>query len=75
VKDAAVTVSSRGLRLARSLRTERYRYTWWRPDAAELYDHQTDPAERHNLAGLARHQATVAALRRQLEEQAGGRLW
>jgi len=75
VKDAAVTVSSRGLRLARSLRTDRYRYTWWRPDAAELYDHQADPAERHNLAGLARHQATVAALRRRLEEQAGGRLW
>jgi iduronate 2-sulfatase len=75
VKEAAVTVSSRGRRLARSLRTDRYRYTWWRPDAAELYDHQTDPDERHNLAAQARHKDTVTALRRQLEQQAGGALW
>jgi len=75
VKEAAVTVSSRGLRLARSLRTSRWRYTWWRPDAAELYDHQQDPDEVHNLAADARQRATVATLRQKLEQLAGGRLW
>ncbi len=37
-----------------SIRTERYRYTFWGPegaDGAELYDHQQDPDELRNLAG------------------------
>ena len=39
-----------------SLRTDRYRYTEWRDwktgtiVAQELYDHQTDPGENHNIA-------------------------
>ena len=35
-----------------SVRTERYRYTEWDEGrrGRQLYDHQTDPAEEHNLA-------------------------
>jgi uncharacterized sulfatase len=34
-----------------TMRTERYRYTeWGKPELIELYDHQTDPLEHHNLA-------------------------
>ena len=35
-----------------SVRTERYRYTEWGPGGSlgvELYDHQDDPQEMHNL--------------------------
>ena len=73
-KEAAFTVSSRGQRLARSVRTARWRYTWWRPDAAELYDHQADPDEYHNLANDPRQRDTVARLKRVIEEAAGERL-
>ena len=34
-----------------SLRTERWRYTSY-PDGEELYDHDNDPNEWHNLAGV-----------------------
>jgi uncharacterized sulfatase len=73
-KEAAFTVSSRGRRLARSVRTARWRYTWWRPDAAELYDHQADPDEYRNLAADPRQRDTVARLKRMIEEAAGERL-
>jgi uncharacterized sulfatase len=73
-KDAVFSVSSRGRRLARSVRTAQYRYTWWRPDAAELYDHAADPEEIRNLAGQARHRDTVSRLKRVIEDSAGTKL-
>jgi len=74
VKEAAFTVSSRGRRLGRSVRTTRYRYTWWRPDAAELYDHESDPGEHRNLIRDPRQRETVARLKRIIEEGAGEKL-
>jgi uncharacterized sulfatase len=74
VKEAALTVSSRGRRLGRSVRTARFRYTWWRPDAAELYDHQGDPGEHRNLARDPRQRETVARLKRLIEDGAGEKL-
>jgi choline-sulfatase len=55
-----------------SLRTLRYRYTEWGPegrDGAELYDHQSDPAEMVNLAGRASHRETAAELARLLRDR------
>lgn len=51
-----------------SVRTERWRYTEWDGGkvAAELYDHDSDPGEYHNLAGDAKHAETVAAMKRLL---------
>jgi arylsulfatase A-like enzyme len=45
-----------------SVRTERYRYTHYRDGDEELYDHQTDPDEYHNLAGDAKYQSVKADL-------------
>jgi iduronate 2-sulfatase len=48
-----------------TLRTDRYRFTEWGPEGsegAELYDHQSDPAEMDNLAGKKEHAKTVAEL-------------
>ncbi len=45
----------------RTVRTDRYRYIEWRGDGAgeELYDHQVDPREFHNLATDRAHAAVL----------------
>jgi uncharacterized sulfatase len=48
-KRAAFTEDRRG-KPARSLRSERYRYTEWPRGALELYDYETDPEESRNRA-------------------------
>lgn len=52
----------------RSVRTERYRYTEWDRGAAgvELYDHQSDPNEWHNLAADPAHTPTINRLKQYL---------
>ena len=55
-----------------SMRTDRYRYTaWYGPRgtlaAQELYDHQTDDDEDHNIAGAPEHAALVKQMREHLE--------
>jgi arylsulfatase A-like enzyme len=57
-----------------SLRTDRYRFTQWiqrdAPDtvvATELYDHQTDPAENVNVAGVPDNAKLVRELSEQLK--------
>lgn len=52
-----------------SLRTERYRYTFWKEgsEGEELYDYQTDPRELRNLANDSRTTALKAKLRADLE--------
>ena len=52
-----------------TLRTDRYRYTEWGPqgrNGAELYDHQSDPAEMVNLAGKPKQKQTITKLAQQL---------
>lgn len=52
-------------RMARSLVTERYRYTeWGSPEEAELYDHATDPGEHRNLARDPEHRDQVEGQRK-----------
>ena len=48
-----------------SIRTHRYRYTEWGEqgsDGKELYDHQSDPAEMHNLAARKDQSKTISQL-------------
>ena len=55
-----------------SIRTDRYRYTEWGEkgqDGAELYDHDSDPAELNNLAKRAAHAETVARLSKVLRQR------
>ena len=56
-----------------SMRTERHRYTLWNGGrlGRQLYDHDTDPHEFHNLADKPEQAATVAQLDRQLRELYG----
>ncbi len=54
----------------RTLRTERWRYTEWNDGqlGVELYDHESDAHEMHNLAQDSRFDATVAELKAQLHQ-------
>lgn len=55
-----------------SIRTARYRYTAWGENGqlgAELYDHQTDPQELKNLAGLADYQSIESELAEELKQR------
>lgn len=70
-KQAAFTQVLRGKVQGRTVRTARWRYTEWQDSAAELYDHQTDPGEYHNLANDPAHAKQVAELKQLL--QAGWR--
>jgi len=55
-----------------SVRTERWRYTEWDGGkaGAELYDHNQDPHEWHNLATDAKHAGTIAELKKLLPKAA-----
>jgi hypothetical protein len=60
-KEAAFSQVNRGQAVGRSVRTKRWRYTEWGPDGEagiELYDHDQDQGEYHNLANQPGHAAT-----------------
>jgi hypothetical protein len=66
IKDAAFTLVTRGPKAyGRSVRTTRWRFTRWSDGQAELYDHDRDPEEHHNLART--HPDVVAELEERLE--------
>jgi uncharacterized sulfatase len=61
----AYTQVQHGQGSGRSVRTERWRYSEWNDgeDGVELYDHDADPHEYHNLANDPRHAETIRALK------------
>jgi len=58
-----------------ALRDGRYRYIRYEDGSEELYDHQTDPNEWHNLASQARHATTLKRLRAKLPAEADQAPW
>src|SRR5581483_10481579 len=52
----------------KSVRSDRWRYTEWDAgkQGVELYDHDQDPGEYHNLADDPRYRETVAEMKRLL---------
>ncbi len=67
IRDSALTHLVRGGGMSGfSLRTERWRLTEWSDGKLELYDHQADPGEWHNVAALPANASTLAGLQKQL---------
>ncbi len=66
VKNAAFTLVTRGPKLyGQSVRTTRWRFTKWSDNQTELYDHDRDPEEFHNVAG--EHPEIIKELSMQLQ--------
>jgi uncharacterized sulfatase len=66
VKDTAFTLVTRGSNLyGQSIRTAHWRCTRWSDDHTELYDHDRDPEELHDVAN--EHPGIVKELLMQLE--------
>jgi uncharacterized sulfatase len=58
---AAVTQVQRGAgQMGYSLRSERYRFTQWADGSRQLYDYETDPEEKQNLANDPGQEKAVA---------------
>lgn len=70
VKAAAFSQLRRGPNDCYTVRTERWRYTEWSggEKGAHLYDEAADPAETRNLAADPQHAATVAQMKKLLQE-------
>lgn len=57
-----------------AIRTDRYRYVEWRNfktnevKSIELYDHQSDPGEVNNIAGISANIALIRELQQQLQD-------
>ncbi|MCL5282233.1 MAG: DUF4976 domain-containing protein [Planctomycetes bacterium] len=66
----AYTQVQRGDGPGHSVRTERWRYTEWAfgKKGRELYDHENDPQELHNLANDAKHADVVAQMKSLLKQ-------
>jgi uncharacterized sulfatase len=61
IKDAAFTLVTHGSKAhGQSVRTARWRFTRWSDGQIELYDHDIDPEENHNVAQT--NSAVVAQL-------------
>jgi iduronate 2-sulfatase len=62
-KTAAFTMVKRGEKQrGESVRTDRWRFTQWSDGTRELYDHQNDPEEIHNVVDRAENKSTVEEL-------------
>jgi uncharacterized sulfatase len=69
IRDAAFTLVTRGGRnYGQAIRTERWRYIQWSDGADELYDHENDPEEVHDVAKRPEHAARIAQLKMRLEK-------
>ena len=67
-------IPGHGVGMGYSMRTERWRYTQWHGEdgelvARELYDHDVDPQENHNVAGRKEHANVIASLSRIMTQQ------
>jgi len=56
-----------------AIRTERWRYIIYPDQTKELYDHQRDPREWHNLAGKSEYEAVEKELAAKGRQVIGGR--
>lgn len=66
-KKLVYTVVSRGKKLGKALRSDRWRYSLW-PDGEELYDLKNDIEEHHNLANSPESKAILVKMRANLTE-------
>ena len=66
-KEAAFTLVTRGPKnFGQSVRTARWRFTQWSDGTMELYDHDADPEETHDVSAVPDTAAAIAELKTRL---------
>lgn len=68
----AFSIVRKGKQWGRAVYTERHRYTEWgegASDGVELYDHERDPREHHNVARDPAHAELLKKLKAQLDRE------
>ncbi len=67
-KDAAFTLVSRGpQKFGQSVRTTRWRFNRWSDGAIELFDHDADPEETHDVSAAPQNAAIVSEMKVRLD--------
>ncbi len=67
-RGAAFTLVTRGPKnFGQSVRTTRWRFTRWSDGASELYDHDADPEETHDVSAKPAHAAVIVELKQRLD--------
>ena len=63
-REAAFTLVTRGAKnFGQSVCTKRWRFTRWSDGAMELYDHDADPQETHDVSAAPENGAVIAELK------------
>jgi len=66
-KPAAFTLVTRGPKnFGQTVRTARWRFTQWSDGASELYDHNADPEETHDVSKSAEHKTVLVEMKERL---------
>jgi arylsulfatase A-like enzyme len=67
-RDAAFTIVVRGgTNYGQAIRTERWRFIQWSDGTSELYDHENDPEELHDVSARPEHAGLIKELQARLK--------
>jgi uncharacterized sulfatase len=70
-RDAVFTLVTRGAAHGQAVRTDRWRFIQWSDGAAELYDHDRDPEETHDVSADPANAKLILDLKAHIAQKVG----